>query len=176
MKQKLVLFALVCIFSGNTFSQQNTQDDIHVRIGMYLKLNPEFWNVKVTSEDAKSIVKIISETFEHYLTIPTISLNNLNSGEKSEIISLQNRLQDLLQNPPTWDQLVILQKQINSAPPTPPVYVGDEKANIYYNVKYYQKTRASSGKTPISSENKSSDSKTISIPKSSPTNSDDTKK
>ena len=38
-------------------------------------------------------------------------------------------------NPPSWQQILTLQIEKKSTPPTPPVYAGDDKASQYYNTK-----------------------------------------
>lgn len=142
------------MFAGFVSAQNNTQDDVKARIGMYLQLNPEVFNVQVTSSEAKSLVTVITNAFEQYMVVPEISLNNVSGNERTEIVALQDRLRNLLQNPPTWDQIVAQQTAINAAPASAPVYAGDEKARAYYNAKSSGKTRASYGETgqPISSE------------------------
>ncbi len=147
--KKITIIILGILVSGIAYAQQSTQNDIHARIGMYIKLNPQVLNVQVTSAEAQSIVTVITEAFENYMVVPEVSLNQVPGSERSEIIAFQGRLNDLLKNPPTWEQIVQQQITLNSTPPTPPVYAGDAKAQEFYNAKKAGKTRASANTTPV---------------------------
>ncbi|HRR52170.1 MAG TPA: hypothetical protein P5301_01735, partial [Bacteroidales bacterium] len=86
--------------------------------------------------EAKSIVDIIVYSYENFLVIPDLPLNNItDANEKSEINQLIKRLENLTTNPPSWQQILTLQIEKKSTPPSPPVYAGDDKASQYYNTK-----------------------------------------
>lgn len=134
--KKLFLLNVILFLSIFLNGQNPINDDAKARIGTYLKINPQILNVQVSSIEAKSIVDIIVYTYENFLVIPDLPLNNItDANEKSEINQLVKRLENLSTNPPSWQQLLTLQIKKKSAPPTPPVYAGDDKASQYYNTK-----------------------------------------
>lgn len=134
--KKLFLLNVILFLSIFLNGQNSINDDAKARIGTYLKINPQILNVQVSSIEAKSIVDIIVYTYENFLVIPDLPLNNITDAkEKSEINQLIQRLENLTTNPPSWQQLLTLQIKKKSAPPTPPVYAGDDKASQYYNTK-----------------------------------------
>lgn len=73
-------------------------------------------------------------------------------------------MNDLLKNPPTWDQLVDMQKKIKNTPPTLPVYAGDDAVRKYYNSGTSDKNRNSQGKTGVPSSSSTSHEKIIMNP------------
>ncbi len=134
--KKLFLLNVILFLSIFLNGQNSINDDAKARIGTYLKINPQILNVQVHSIEAKSIVDIIVYSYETFLVIPDLPLNNItDANEKSEINQLVKRLENLSTNPPSWQQLLTLQIKKKSAPPTPPVYAGDDKASQYYNTK-----------------------------------------
>ncbi|HHW59943.1 MAG TPA: hypothetical protein GX402_06840 [Bacteroidales bacterium] len=144
--KKLFLLNLILFLSIFLCGQNNLNDDAKARIGTYLKINPQILNVQISSLEAKSTVDIIVFAFELYFIIPTVSLNNIKDlQEKKEIELLISRLDNLLKNPPEWEHIIALQNEKKSKPPTPPVYAGDEKAKQYYNTKYSDLNKKSSG-------------------------------
>ncbi|MFY9418416.1 MAG: hypothetical protein WAP17_04945 [Bacteroidales bacterium] len=134
--KKLFLLNVILFLSIFLNGQNSINDDAKARIGTYLKINPQILNVQVSSIEAKSIVDIIVYTYENFLVIPDLPLNNITDAkEKSEINQLIQRLENLTTNPPSWQEILTLQIEKKSTPPTPPVYVGDDKASQYYNTK-----------------------------------------
>ena len=134
--KKLFLLNVILFLSIFLNGQNSINDDAKTRIGTYLKINPQILNVQVSSIEAKSIVDIIVYTYENFLVIPDLPLNNITDAkEKSEINQLIQRLENLTTNPPSWQEILTLQIEKKSTPPTPPVYVGDDKASQYYNTK-----------------------------------------
>lgn len=134
--KKLFLLNVILFLSIFLNGQNAINDDTKTRISTYLKINPQILNVQVSSIEAKSIVDIIVYTYENFLVIPDLPLNNItDANEKSEINQLIKRLENLTTNPPSWQQILTLQIEKKSTPPTPPVYVGDDKASQYYNTK-----------------------------------------
>jgi hypothetical protein len=133
---KRIVFILLGTMVFALHAQDVNKDDVRARIHLYVQLHPEIFNVQVTSPEAKSITNLIVDAFEQYQVVPTLNLDAIKSAnEKEEIISLQKRLSDLLHNPPTWDKLAQTYHEKLTAPPTPPVYAGDAKANAFYNAK-----------------------------------------
>ena len=134
--KKLFLLNVILFLSIFLNGQNAINDDAKTRIGTYLKINPQILNVQVSSIEAKSIVDIIVYTYENFLVIPDLPLNNITDAkEKSEINQLIQRLENLTTNPPSWQEILTLQIEKKSTPPTPPVYAGDDKASQYYNTK-----------------------------------------
>ncbi len=134
--KKLFLLNVILFLSIFLNGQNSINDDTKARIGTYLKINPQILNVQVSSIEAKSIVDIIVYSYETFLVIPDLPLNNITDAkEKSEINQLIQRLENLTTNPPSWQEILTLQIEKKSTPPTPPVYVGDDKASQYYNTK-----------------------------------------
>ena len=134
--KKLFLLNVILFLSIFLNGQNSINDDAKTRIGTYLKINPQILNVQVSSIEAKSIVDIIVYSYENFLVIPDLPLNNITDAkEKSEINQLIQRLENLTTNPPSWQEILTLQIEKKSTPPTPPVYVGDDKASQYYNTK-----------------------------------------
>ena len=134
--KKLFLLNVILFLSIFLNGQNSINDDTKARIGTYLKINPQILNVQVSSIEAKSIVDIIVYSYETFLVIPDLPLNNItDANEKSEINQLVKRLENLTTNPPSWQQILTLQIEKKSTPPSPPVYVGDDKASQYYNTK-----------------------------------------
>lgn len=141
MKKILFLFIglVLCAFLN---AQKVLNDDVKARIGTYIKLNPDIFNVFVASKEGKAVIDVISTSFENYFIVPDVSLDKVTSStDRGEIISFKARLEDLLINPPTWDLIIEYQNYIQNAPPTPPVFVGDTEAVKYYNSKYANKSR-----------------------------------
>ena len=134
--KKLFLLNVILFLSIFLNGQNPINDDAKTWIGTYLKINPQILNVQVRSIEAKSIVDIIVYSYENFLVIPDLPLNNItDANEKSEINQLVKRLENLTTNPPSWQQILTLQIEKKSTPPTPPVYAGDDKASQYYNTK-----------------------------------------
>jgi hypothetical protein len=134
--KKLFLLNVILFLSIFLNGQNSINDDTKARIGTYLKINPQILNVQVSSIEAKSIVDIIVYSYETFLVIPDLPLNNItDANEKLEINQLVKRLENLTTNPPSWQQILTLQIEKKSTPPSPPVYVGDDKASQYYNTK-----------------------------------------
>lgn len=134
--KKLFLLNVILFLSIFLNGQNSINDDAKARIGTYLKINPQILNVQVSSIEAKSIVDIIVYTYENFLVIPDLPLNNItDANEKLEIDQLVKRLENLITNPPSWQQILTLQIEKKSTPPSPPVYAGDDKASQYYNTK-----------------------------------------
>jgi len=143
--KKLFLLNVILFLSIFLNGQNSINDDAKARIGTYLKINPQILNVQVHSIEAKSIVDIIVYSYETFLVIPDLPLNNItDTNEKSEINQLVKRLENLTTNPPSWQQLLTLQIEKKSTPPTPPVYAGDDKASQYYNTNYSNFNKKSS--------------------------------
>jgi len=134
--KKLFLLNVILFLSIFLCGQNSINDDAKARISTYLKINPQILNVQVSSLEAKSIVDIIVYSYENFLVIPELPLNNItDANEKSEINLLVKRLENLTNNPPSWQEILSLQLKKKSTPPTPPVYAGDDKAAQYYNTK-----------------------------------------
>lgn len=134
--KKLFLLNVILFLSIFLNGQNSINDDAKARIGTYLKINPQILNVQVHSIEAKSIVDIIVYSYETFLVIPDLPLNNItDANEKSEINQLVKRLENLSTNPPSWQQILTLQIEKKSTPPSPPIYAGDDKASQYYNTK-----------------------------------------
>jgi len=143
MKKAIILFSglLLC---GIVNAQQTINEDAKARIGTYLKLNQDIYNVYITSSEAKAIVDVITNAFDNYFIIPDIPMDGISSSiERSEILSLKERLNNLLENPPTWDFIAQYQRFVQALPPTPPIYSGDEKVQHYYNSKNSNASRIS---------------------------------
>jgi hypothetical protein len=137
----VILFVCIALNGQNTIS-----DDAKARISTYLKFNPEILNVQVNSLVAKSIVDIIVYSYENFLIIPELPLDNItDANEKLEISLLVKKLENLTTNPPSWQQILTLQIEKKSSPPTPPVYAGDDRSAKFYNTKYSNLNKNSSG-------------------------------
>jgi len=133
---KRIVFILLGTMFFALHAQDVNKDDIKARVHSYVQLHPEIFNVQISSPEAKSIANLIANAFDQYQVVPTLNVDAIKSAnEKEEIISLQKRLGDLLHNPPTWDQLAQTYHEKLNAPPKPPVYAGDVKANAFYNAK-----------------------------------------
>ncbi len=128
MKKIFVLFALFC--SVTSFAQ--TGNDATARAKEWVKLNPEMTLVKVFSTNAKSAADLVYSTFMNYGTVPSLSFNDIEAAEKSELEAFSTRLTQTLLNPPTWDEILAKKQEIEKAGPTPPVSANEVAAKGYY--------------------------------------------
>lgn len=151
--KKYIFISFFTLFSVSVIAQNVQNNDIHARIGMYLDLKEDFYDIKIQTKEAKIAANFIITTFEKYYTIPDMNLSNIaDSEEKKQIEILKNRLKQLMENPPSWDEIFALKNEIESTPPTPPVYAGDKRAREFYNAKYYNKTKRDAEGTPVLKE------------------------
>ena len=143
--KKLIFLNLILFLSFSLCGQNNLSDDAKARIGTYIKFNPQVLNVQVSSIEAKSYVDIIIYSFECCQVIPDLPINYItDANEKTEINLLVKRLGNLTINPPSWQEILTLQIEKKSTPPTPPVYAGDDRSNKFYNTKYSNLNKHSS--------------------------------
>ncbi|HOC41316.1 MAG TPA: hypothetical protein PKK38_08025, partial [Bacteroidales bacterium] len=75
--KKLFLLNVILFLSIFLCGQNLINDDAKARISTYLKINPQILNVQVSSLEAKSIVDIIVYSYENFLVIPELPLNNI---------------------------------------------------------------------------------------------------
>lgn len=136
---KILLVIIAVVFfninSKNLFSQgQTITEDEKARISTFLQIYPEVFDLAIISPEATAISDIITKAFLSYYIVPPIPFDKVsNPMEKEELQRLVDNLNFLLTTPPTWEQLYNLQMVKYSAPPTPPVYAGDEAAQRFYN-------------------------------------------
>lgn len=156
--KKYMIFCLVIIFANiSLFSQNNVDNDVRARILVFIDIYPEVFDVDIYSTEAKALADIFTKAFGNSFFVPDISLNSISdANEKAELQRMIDNFNFLLTEPPTWEQLVNLQKVKSSEPPTPAVYVGDSEAKRFYNSKFANLSRASSGQTGVLIEQETS--------------------
>jgi hypothetical protein len=163
--KKAILILLLVLSSGVLFSQNSLNDDTHARIGTYIKLNPSVFNLQIKSNEARAAADVITKAFNSYFVVPNISLTNITDGaEVAEIKRLVLDLNNLLANPPSWEQLVSMQTQIKNTPATAPVFAGEESAKKFYNSGSDGKNRNLDGKNGIPVNSSTSHEKGPEIP------------
>ncbi len=149
MKKILVLFFVSFVAASTSFSQITPTEDEKARIGTFVKLFPDIFNVNITSVEAKSVTDVITNAFTSFYIVPEISFSNVtDAAEIAELQRMKDNLVFLLTNPPSWDQLVNLQTKQKLTPTTAPVFAGDAAATKYYNSNHADGNRNMSGKNP----------------------------
>lgn len=143
---KTIVFITLLFFSFILMGQY--QDDKLARMQMYLDMHPELAQVNVQTDQAKSIAVFIYRTFEKYGIIPPISYNHLNAHERAEIQKFASSLQQLINNPPTWQQIYDEFNRLHFGPPQPARHVSEDPSIQYFNARLYGKVRAASGQKP----------------------------
>lgn len=163
--KKTILILLLVLFSGALFSQNSLNDDTRARIGTYIKLNPAIFDLQISSNEARAVADVINKAFTSYFVVPDISLSNILDGaEVTELKRLISDLNNLLTNPPAWEQLVNMQTQLKNTPPTPPVFAGEVSAKKFYNAGSDEKNRNFDGKNAIPFNSSTSHEKVTEIP------------
>ena len=149
MKRLIVLFFVAFAVTATCYGQKMPTDDEKARIGTFVKLFPEVFNVNIASIEAKSVADVITNAFTSFYIVPEISFSNVtDAAEIAELQRMRENLVFLLTNPPSWEQLVNLQTKQKLTPPTAPVFAGDASAKKYYNSNNADGNRNMSGKNP----------------------------
>lgn len=149
MKQKLVLSALVCIFSLCAFSQKNADNDLWVRAAM-ASFNEDQFSLNFQTPYGKASGNILLKAHRELLQYPAIPVQNIPAVDRAKYEQLLSQLQQLRSNPPSWDDIVAKEEErykAEFAPPTPPVFAGDQKVDPKIAEKYKHMNRHSSGNT-----------------------------
>lgn len=136
------MFVNVCLVHGQIHTDQLA------RMQLYLDMHPELAQVNIHTDEAKGIAVFIYGTFEKYGIIPPVSYKHLNAQEQAEIQKFINTLQNLIHNPPTWEQIYAEFYRLHFGPPQPARYAGEDPALQYFNARLYGKVRAASGLKP----------------------------
>ncbi|HOE04862.1 MAG TPA: hypothetical protein PLZ52_06565 [Bacteroidales bacterium] len=168
MKKIIVFLAAILVVTGFAFGQKVCNEDEKARIGTFVKLFPEVFNVNITSLEAKSVADVITHAFTSFYLVPVIPMTNIHdASEIAELQRMVDNLNFLLTNPPSWEQLVNLQTKQKSTPQTPPVFAGEAAAIKYYNSTVAETNRNMQGKNPVLIEQvTSSDETKVPQPKS----------
>jgi hypothetical protein len=107
----LFLFCSNSIFSQST-SKNLTEDEVTRAIcASYYIVEVQPVNYIFNTPSGEATANIILKAYREHLIIPTISMDNIDAGDKAKIEKLIIKLNQLSKNPPTWDELVLLEKE-----------------------------------------------------------------
>jgi hypothetical protein len=134
MKINSIIFSCIVVFNNCLFAQEKRDDDKWARAAVALNYDHSLPDFKTSM--GKAAAKILLKTHAELLPYPEI--RNIPEEDKNMYNELYKKLEGLRAHPPSWEELVKLEEaknNIESAPPTPPVYAGDEAAKKFKSGK-----------------------------------------
>lgn len=147
MKLKNKLTALICLSAITVFSQNKADNDQWVRASM-ASFNEEQFSINFQTPYGKASGIILLKAHRELLPYPNIPVKNIPEIDREKYFQLLSQLQQLRDNPPSWDNIVSKEGEKYKAefdPPTPPVFAGDQKVDPKIAEKYKNFNRHSSG-------------------------------
>jgi len=114
MKKYFFLSLLLLYISSGAFSQSTNKNDDGVIRASYAsyyidEVQPANYIFNTPSGEASA--NIILKAYRDHLIIPTISIDKIDAADKAKIEKLILKLNELSKNPPSWDELVLLEKE-----------------------------------------------------------------
>jgi|AntAceMinimDraft_17_1070374.scaffolds.fasta_scaffold15303_2 hypothetical protein len=131
---------VVTLWNINTYSQNFgtvKTSDTWLRAAM-VSISEEEPTSNFKTTYGKACANILIKAHRQLLPYPDLPVTNISAVDKQKFEILLTRLQNLRNNPPTWEIIISneekkLLQEFSS--PTPPVFVG----NVKYNKKHAQK-------------------------------------
>ena len=127
------------LFVSPIYSQDSgTSDDRMVRSVMAFDEDAHLFNFETPAGQAYS--NLMVRAFTNMLPLPELDFSKLPDKDRSVLEDLRAEMLALRADPPTWEQIQqaeIKKVEMQTAPPTPPVFAGSEEAERYYRtIKY----------------------------------------
>lgn len=117
MKQKIFFLAIVLAsiplyVSSQSIFKENAKDDaIRSAYASYYLIEVQEAIYVFNTPFGEAAANIILKAYRDLLTIPEISLANMDATDKAKVEQLIIKLNQLTKNPPTWDEITIMEKE-----------------------------------------------------------------
>ncbi len=113
MKNQLISLIFILVISTSIYAQSSdklTSDEIaRIKFSVHLITYDTIGGFDNAAGEAYYTMTINS--FEENLIIPQFSMSNITANDKAKTEKIIQQLNDLMQNPPTWDDLLTKQTQ-----------------------------------------------------------------
>lgn len=114
IKQSLITVFLLIpffIFSQSTVKDISKDELIRASYASYYIDEVQEANYIFNTPSGEAKANIILKVYRDLLIIPEVSLDNIDAEDKAKIEKLIQKLNQLSKNPPSWDEIVLLEKE-----------------------------------------------------------------